>query len=55
MSQRWAFGIGLWALYRLASVVFVLILATLVAYLLAPLVERAEGAFIVSSSSNCAF
>ena len=43
-----AFGIGLWALYRLASVVFVLILATLVAYLLAPLVERAEGALQIA-------
>ena len=43
-----AFGIALWALYRLASVVFVLILATLVAYLMAPLVERAEGAFQIA-------
>ena len=37
------FALALWALYRLASVVFVLILATLVAYLMAPLVERAES------------
>jgi predicted PurR-regulated permease PerM len=43
-----AFVIALWALYQLASLVFVLILATLVAYVMAPLVERAEGSFEIA-------
>jgi predicted PurR-regulated permease PerM len=35
-------ALGLWALYRLASVVLVLILAALFAYVIAPLVQLAE-------------
>jgi predicted PurR-regulated permease PerM len=36
------FALGLWALYKLASVVLVLILAALFAYVIAPLVQLAE-------------
>src|SRR4051794_15865626 len=35
-------ALGLWALYRLASLVLVLILAALFAYVIAPLVQLAE-------------
>jgi predicted PurR-regulated permease PerM len=40
-----AAGAALWLAYRLASVILVLIAAALFAYVIAPLVQRAEGPF----------
>src|SRR5437588_829506 len=44
---------GLWALHRLASVVFVLIFAALFAYVIAPLVQLAERPIRIAGRPRC--
>ncbi len=45
-------ALGLWVLYRLASVVLVLVLATLLAYLIAPLVNLARRPIPIAGRSR---
>ena len=45
--------LGLWALYRLASLVLVLIVAALFAYVIAPLVQIAEGPIRIAGRPRC--
>jgi predicted PurR-regulated permease PerM len=47
-----AVAFGLWALYELAGVVFVLILAALFAYVVEPLVHWAEGETLIMGRSH---
>src|SRR5438105_2901533 len=45
--------VGLWTLHRLASVVLVLILAALFAYVIAPLVQLAERPIRIAGRPRC--